>query len=223
LLLLDPGEIYFEDFSAVLIPPDITPKTFDNKKQDGRLKMCSKSLVFDPKDINKPIIKISLKDCVVIEQWKGSAKYLTSNNVLTVNCREYIEMLEGNIVAPYKFKESTNFLFQLNYANIMNCLPQICQLHRASTLPAAEQADMVSINGKYKLINVCGLIQIATIVHSRQARVNFDPLWLDLYEKVVLETEADKVTPLVVNPGRILLSTSRLFFQPYNNVETVST
>jgi factor associated with neutral sphingomyelinase activation len=58
-------------------------------------------------------------------------------------------------------------------------------------------------------------------VHSRQARVNFDPLWLDLYEKVVLETEADKVTPLVVNPGRILLSTSRLFFQPYNNVETV--
>jgi factor associated with neutral sphingomyelinase activation len=206
LLLLDPGEIYFEDFSAVLIPPDITPKTFDNKKQDGRLKMCSKSLVFDPKDINKPIIKISLKDCVVIEQWKGSAKYLTSNNVLTVNCREYIEMLEGNIVAPYKFKESTNFLFQLNYANIMNCLPQICQLHRASTLPAAEQADM-----------------IATIVHSRQARVSFDPLWLDLYEKVVLETEADKVTPLVVNPGRILLSTSRLFFQPYNNVETVST
>ncbi|XP_044266497.1 protein FAN-like isoform X1 [Tribolium madens] len=204
LLLLDPGEIYFEDFSAVLIPPDITPKTFDIKKQDGRLKMCSKSLVFDPKDIYKPIIKIPLKDCVVIEQWKGHAKYLTNNNVLIVNCREYIEMLEGNIVAPYKFREATNFLFQLNYANIMNCLPQICQLHRASTLPAAEQADM-----------------IATIVHSRHARVSFDPLWLDLYEKVVLETEADKVTPLVVNPGRLLLSTSRLFFQPYNNVESV--
>ncbi|KAJ3655160.1 hypothetical protein Zmor_014297 [Zophobas morio] len=205
LLLLDPGEIYFEDFSAVLIPPDVTPKTFDSKKQDGRLKMCSKSLVFDPKDINKPILKIPLKDCVVIEQWKGSAKYLAnSSNVLAVNCREYIEMLEGNIVAPYKFKESTNFLFQLNYANIMNCLPQICQLHRASTLPAAEQADM-----------------IATIVHSRQARVSFDPLWLDLYEKVVMETEADKVTPLVINPGRLVLTTARLFFQPYNNVETV--
>lgn len=64
--------------------------------------------------------------------------------------------------------------------------------------------------------------QIATIVHSRQARVSFDQLWLDLYEKVVLETQVDKVTPLVVNPGRILLSTSRIFFQPYNNVEAVS-
>ncbi|XP_018570993.1 protein FAN-like [Anoplophora glabripennis] len=202
LLQLDPGEIYFEDYSAIFIPPDTTPKTYDVKKQDGRLKMCSKSLVFDPKDINKPMIKIQLKDCVIIEQWKGSAKFLQSNNVLSVNCREYIEMLERNIIAPYQFKDSANFLFLLNYANIMNCLPQICQLHRASTLPAAEQADM-----------------IATIVHSRQARVSFNPLWLDLYEKIVMETQADKVTPLVVNPGRILLSTSRLCFQPYNNIE----
>lgn len=144
MLLLEPGEIYFEDFSAIFIPPDTTPNTYDTKKQDGRLKMCSKSLVFDPKDINKPIIKIALKDCKVLEQWKGSAKFLKSNNVLSVNCKEYIEMLEGNVIAPYKFKEAANFLFLLNYANIMNCLPQISQLHRASTLPAAEQADMVS-------------------------------------------------------------------------------
>lgn len=144
LLQLDPGEIYFEDFSAIFIPPDTTPKTYDTKKQDGRLKMCSKSLVFDPKDIHKPIIKIPLKDCVVIEQWKGSAKFLDSNNVLSVNCKEYVELFEKNTIAPYQFKESANFLFLLNYANIMNCLPQICQLHRASTLPAAEQADMVS-------------------------------------------------------------------------------
>lgn len=159
LLQLDPGEIYFEDYSAIFIPPDTTPKTYDVKKQDGRLKMCSKSLVFDPKDINKPMIKIPLKDCVIIEQWKGSAKFLQSNNVLSVNCREYIEMLERNIIAPYQFKESANFLFLLNYANIMNCLPQICQLHRASTLPAADQAGMVIIillnfGKKIVLINI---------------------------------------------------------------------
>lgn len=144
LLLLDPGEIYFEDFSAVLVPPDTTTKTYDYKKQDGRLKMCSKSLVFDPKDINKPIIKIPLKDCRIIEQFKGSAKFLNSNDVLSVNTNEHIEMLEGNVIAPYKFKGPANFLFVLVYAKITNCLPQICQLHRASSLPAAEQADMVS-------------------------------------------------------------------------------
>nr|CAH7741761.1 unnamed protein product [Callosobruchus chinensis] len=201
LLLLDPGEIYFEDFSAIFIPPDTTPKTYDTKKQDGRLKMCSKSLVFDPKDINKPIIKIPLKDCIIIEQWKGCAKFLNSNNVLSINCKEHIKLLERNIIAPYQFEGPENFLFLLNYANITNCLPQICQLHRASTLPAAEQADM-----------------IATIVHSRQARDNFDPRWMDLYEKIIMETQADKVTPLVVNPGRVVLTTSKLYFQPYNKM-----
>ncbi|XP_056631218.1 protein FAN-like isoform X3 [Diorhabda sublineata] len=202
LLQLDPGEIYFEDFSAIFIPPDTTPKTYDNKKQDGRLKMCSKSLVFDPKDISKPIIKILFKDCVVIEQWKGTAKFLNSNNnVLSVSCKEYVELLEKNIIAPYQFKGPVNFLFLLNYASIANCLPQICQLHRASSLPAAEQADM-----------------IAAIVHSRQSRDFFDPRWMDLYEKIVLESQADKVSPLVVNPGRLVLTTSKIYFQPYNKM-----
>lgn len=200
--MLEPGEIYFEDFSAILVLPDTTPKTYDFKKQDGRLKMCSKSLVFDPKDINNPLIKIPLRECLVLEQWKGSAKFITGKNVLSVQCKQFSQMLEGNIIAPYTFCEDGNFLFILNYANIMDCLPQICQLHRASTLHSVEQADM-----------------IATIVHSRQARVHFDPLWLDLYESVVMESQADKVNPLVLNPGRILLSTSRLFFQPYNNIE----
>ena len=67
------------------------------------------------------------------------------------------------------------------------------------------------------------VFQIAAIVYSRQSRVSFDTLWLeDLYEKVVLETQGNKITPLVVNPGRILLTSSRLYFQPYNNVESVS-
>nr|CAD7574462.1 unnamed protein product [Timema californicum] len=95
------------------------------------------------------------------------------------------------------------FLFLLNYAMVDDCLPQILQLYRASSLAAAEQSSM-----------------IAAIVYSRQSRVSFDTLWLeDLYEKVVLETQGSKITPLVVNPGRILLTSSRLYFQPYNNIE----
>ncbi|KAB0797363.1 hypothetical protein PPYR_08357 [Photinus pyralis] len=204
LLVLEPGEIYFEDFSACLIPSDTTTSNYELKKQQGRLRMCSKSLVFEPHDLNKPLIKIPLKECTILEQFKGKAKFLNkSKNVLSVSTKLYIEMFEGNIIEPYKFCGFSRFLFLLNYANIMDCLPRITQLQRASTLPAGEQADM-----------------IATIVHSRQARVRFDPLWLDLYEKVVMETQADKVTPLVLNPGRILLSSARLFFQPYNNIET---
>lgn len=62
-----------------------------------------------------------------------------------------------------------------------------------------------------------------TIVHSRQSRFIFDPSWLeDLYEQVVIELQANKVLPLIINPGRIVLSTSRLYFQPYNNIDQVT-
>lgn len=78
LLLLEPAEIYFEDFSAFLFPVDANEHDFEKKKQIGRLKMCSKSIVFDPKDINKPLIKISLKECLNISEWDGelAAKYV---------------------------------------------------------------------------------------------------------------------------------------------------
>jgi len=71
LLLLEPAEIYFEDFSAFLFPVDADEHDFEKKKQIGRLKMCSKSIVFDPKDINKPLIKIPLKECISISEWDG--------------------------------------------------------------------------------------------------------------------------------------------------------
>ena len=32
----------------------------------------------------------------------------------------------------------------------------------------------------------------------------------------------ERVTPLVSNPGRIMLTSSRIYFQPFNNVEVVS-
>jgi factor associated with neutral sphingomyelinase activation len=47
------------------------------------------------------------------------------------------------------------------------------------------------------------------IVHSRQSRFSFDTSWLeDLYEQIVFEVQANKVLPLVINPGRILLTTT---------------
>lgn len=66
------------------------------------------------------------------------------------------------------------------------------------------------------------ILKIMAIVHSRQSRVSFDTSWLeDLYEQVVLETQTNKVSPLVINPGRVLLTTSRIYFQPYNNMDQV--
>ncbi|XP_032667732.1 protein FAN-like isoform X1 [Odontomachus brunneus] len=200
MLLSEPGEIFFEDYSVQMRRPDASSE--ENKKWiDGRLKLCSKSLVFVNKDINQPLIKIQFKETVSIEQ------YISTNEVgdiLSVECKQYVEMLEKNILAPYRFvHQNSMFHFCFNYTKIEDCLPQILQLHRAASLANAEQNAM-----------------IMAIVHSRQSGVSFDMSWLeDLYEQVVLETQANQVLPLVINPGRVLLTTARLYFQPYNNTD----
>lgn len=62
-----------------------------------------------------------------------------------------------------------------------------------------------------------------TIAYSIQSRFSFDTSWLeDLYEEIVFEVQANKVLPLIINPGRVLLTTSRIYFQPYNNMAQVN-
>ncbi|XP_042895637.1 protein FAN [Parasteatoda tepidariorum] len=205
LLLLEPGEIYFEDYSCFGYPGKTTETEAVQKTQKGRLKVCSKSILFDPKDIMHPILKLPLRDCVTIEKWQGSLlSKLDKGNVIYVECDQVIEVLEGTFIAPYKFKRERNtFLFALLYGTANACLAQISQLKRASMLASAEQASM-----------------IGAIVNCRQNSTKFDTSWLeDLHETILLETMGNKITPLVTNPGRILLTTGRLYFQPYNNAE----
>ncbi|KAJ8681165.1 hypothetical protein QAD02_016952 [Eretmocerus hayati] len=203
MLLLDPGEIFFEDLSCQM-KLDGSIESDKGPWIDGRLKFCSKSLVFVCKDINQPLIKIQFKDTATVEKYSGRDVLTRSTDVMSVLCKQYVEMLEGNILAPYKFMHSSaTFLFSFNYVKVDDILPQISQLLRAASLPTAEQNAM-----------------IMTIVHSRQSRFSFDTSWLeDLYEQIVFEIQANKVLPLVINPGRILLTTCRIYFQPYNNLD----
>lgn len=72
------------------------------------------------------------------------------SNVLSVDCKQYVEMLKGNRLEPYKFvHRRACFLFSFNYANVDDCLPHIMQLLRAATLPTAEQNAMVTFGSIY--------------------------------------------------------------------------
>lgn len=106
--------------------------------------MCSKSIVFDPKDVKLPMIKIAYKNCDEISVWPGNIGR-SESNVLSVVCSQYAEMLPKNIVAPYTFRNETReFLFNFHYAQVEDYINQLCQLHRASNLHAIEQNDMVA-------------------------------------------------------------------------------
>ena len=70
LLLLEPGEVYFEDFSVYYYPSQLKEDMM-KKRQKGRLKICSKSLVFDPLDHTFPILKFLFKDMIDIGKKAG--------------------------------------------------------------------------------------------------------------------------------------------------------
>ncbi|XP_013421222.1 protein FAN [Lingula anatina] len=208
LLLLDPGEIYFEDFSVFYYPPSPSEDEAIKRKQKGRLKICSKSVLFDPSDIQYPILRFPLRDVVKVESYDPQSLFSrldSKNKVLQIVSNAVIGMKEGNVIEPFDFKreKSVKHMFSLNYNTVDSCVPLMCQLHRASTLSLADQSNM-----------------IRAIVLSRQSRVKFNTSWLeDIYEKIILESQGDHITPLVTNPGRIMLTCSRLYFQPFNNVD----
>lgn len=78
---------------------------------------------------------------IVLKMWTFCFR---SNDILLVHCKQYVEMLEGNVLAPYKFiHKPAEFKFSFNYVKVDDCLPQILQLMRAATLPTAEQNAMV--------------------------------------------------------------------------------
>ncbi|XP_061198203.1 protein FAN-like [Saccostrea echinata] len=207
LLLLEPGEIYFEDYSVTYFPNGTLKKDKGKKSQKGHLKICSKSVVFVPKVIQFPILKLPLKNVTSIEEWSGDLfSRLEKDKIIKITSNRAVKMKENNIIGPYSFfKEASDYTFQLDYASVDDCLPQICQLHRASTLPPGEQTAMIN-----------------AIVLSRQSRCKFNTSWLeDLYEKIQFQTQGDRILPLVTNPGRIMLTCKRLYFQPFNNIEKV--
>ena len=89
--------------------------------------------------------------------------------------------------------------YQLSFAAEVRILPppQVQQLRRAASLPPVEQAGMV-----------------AAINFSIQSRLSFDTCWLEnIGERIVVETVGNRITPLVLNPGRVLLTNERLYFQ----------
>lgn len=116
-----------------------------------------------------------------------------------------MEMKEENRIGPYKFDRRPRwFIFSLTFEPLATFLPAVHQL--------------IGIN------NTANTIEREQTLRALQADLwqdfRFDPGWfVDSREEKVLELAARKVTPLVANTGRIVLTRTRIYFQPFNNVE----
>ena len=95
--------------------------------------------------------------------------------MISLSCKGIVEMLDRNILAPFKFKRGVNtYLFIMKFDKVDDHLPLMCQLRRAATLPPVEQNGMV-----------------ATIVFSMQSRTQFDHCSLESVTETILHKVID--------------------------------
>jgi len=202
LILLEPGEIYFEDY-LVYYHELKCPFTSTNleqqnyqfsnnqqqtlindeqsiKKLKGNIKICSKSIVFDPIDLNYPLIKFQYKSIDKIEQFDSNedtdliediysttttttvAKKIISNKLtekcFAISTKQIIKCKSNNKIGPYTSVKRENLndkhYFQFIFTSVNDSLDLMRQLHRASTLDFEQEDIMLQLILKSRLSNM---------------------------------------------------------------------
>ena len=213
---LTANEIYFEDYA---VHCQSTLNDNQQTKIKGRIKICSKSVVFVPHDIRSPMVKIlyqqisrfedsrmnelSFTESTLVSSSSSSNINKTSSNTLTLICSSVTLMFVNGQIEPYKIINDTHrFDFEFVYSNVEDCLYVVGQLYRSTTLPLPEQVMMTE-----------------SIVQGRLKMLKFDLKQLkDLHENILFEENAYIIKPLIQNPGKFLLTNQCCYFQALNNI-----
>jgi factor associated with neutral sphingomyelinase activation len=232
LLLLDYGEYFLEDFSAYHfpLPTNDLKQTFeiqDNAKIQGRLKLNSRSIIFEPNDVRYPLLKFPYK-YIINELEKFSLKpsehaelSIQVNGFFTFLCGQYHEMKAHNKIGPYKVieyaKNTTEnngvfgyrLLFALVYADLALFLVKVEQFRHIFMMSERQGSIVASQHLKPFLENA--------LISS------FDTSNLvDFHERFLLQNPISvrKIKPLVANPGTLVITELRIYFQPaqLNNI-----
>jgi factor associated with neutral sphingomyelinase activation len=251
LILLEPGEIYFEDY---LVYYHGTQCPFDPKQQQqqqqqqssqsnfpmkGKLKVCSKSVVFEPLNLSYPLIKFAYKQIETIQDYntsntnsdyskKESREQLYSlsptndNNIsnnsikqkcFALNCKQTVQCKANNQIAPYVTVKQQ----KIDNKPLLNYF-QFIFSNSEDALSLFRQLHRASTLS-YEEEDI--MLQLILKSHlSRQLKFDLHHLDDIIKEQIQFESEVYKICPLVTNPGRLILTNMCLYYKPFNNLDT---
>ncbi|MCO5581867.1 hypothetical protein L7F22_035756 [Adiantum nelumboides] len=216
-LLLEEGEFYIQDWMAVCRYGSfgLDAQIGHPRRIRGRLRLCSKSIFFEPDDISLPIIMFPFNKVKKIEGGPepllspnpASSKWSRKQEGFMLGTTVFLKMKEGGYDMPYVFeKQESEWWFSLEFASVQQFLMQAQSLLSINRLPVSER-DMVLSNS----------------MAQKEAQGRFDSTRLiDLNEQIVMDCPAAQVMPLVREPGRLVLTQLHLYFQPLHNLNNDS-
>jgi factor associated with neutral sphingomyelinase activation len=232
LLLLEYGEYYLEDFSAYQFGLGAGETINEDLKIQGRLKMSSRSLVFEPNEVRYPLLRFPFKnmqtDLVEIKAGRlGMSLQLTG--IFTFSCTQYFEMKAHNKIGPFKIVElprpSTPSDSTLPDANAFRFVFALVHSRLDDLQLKVEQfRHIVKISDRMGSI-VANQHLRPFIEHALISTFDSSNL-VDFHEKYLLNSPLTtrKILPLISHPGSLMITESRLYFQPaqLNNIGDAS-
>lgn len=227
LLLLEYGEYLLEDLSALYFPVpthDLSTafEVKDSLKLQGRLKLSTRSLIFEPGETRYPIVRFPYKSMQGnVEEFnlKESEQREMSVDVsgyFTFVVQSSIEMKENNKIGPFKYTDYNasgghRSVFALVHADVAQFLVKVEQLRHIFAVSQRQGASA----GTQLLKPFIESAQLWTLQFDTSLLVNF-------HEKLLIDRPlaAQKIKPLTINPGSLMLTDSRVYFQPsqLNNI-----
>ncbi len=237
LLLLDYGEYFLEDYAAYYfpIPTNDLKQAFelqDSTKVQGRLKLSSRSIIFEPNEIRYPLIKFPFKSMISelerfhLKPHEYNQLSVQVTGFFTFLCNQYLEMKANNKVGPYKVVDfiggyngagatsgtvvnGHRLLFALVHSDLDLFLVKVEQFRHICHLSDKQGNGIASQHLKPFIENA--------LISS------FDTSNLvDFHEKFLLTKPISvrKIKPLMANPGSLMVTESRVYYQPaqLNNI-----
>ncbi|KAL4553379.1 hypothetical protein Ndes2526B_g03242 [Nannochloris sp. 'desiccata'] len=198
LLLLDENEFYVRDFVATCTwPSDVTGNKHGAASISGQIRLCTKSLFFEPDDVRIPIVRLPFQ---FLEQLEGLGK----QQLAAVALRWY-KMKANAADEPYIFEKgrSSSWNFKLIYAALADFMPLAQRMLVASRLPLTDQEALLD-----------------DVLAEVEGSLRFDPghLRSPSTETIVLEIPAMRLAPLLQEPCRLAITNTRLYLQPLHNI-----
>ncbi|GAX76319.1 hypothetical protein CEUSTIGMA_g3765.t1 [Chlamydomonas eustigma] len=201
LLLLEEEEDYLQDWVGECTWPTSIPGNWQGlPRLQGRIRIASRSLFFEPDDVRIPIVRIPYRFVSTVGE-KSNDENRSAMFVTATACTKMKANLEE---VPYTYEKgpAVTWIFTLSYATLEHLLVLVKDLLRVNKLP---KLDMLKA--------------LEDVVSSREESVSFDPSRLvEFDERMCWRGPAVQLTPLTRERGRLVVSDLRVYFQPLHNL-----
>ncbi|KAI3383469.1 hypothetical protein SNEBB_007472 [Seison nebaliae] len=201
LIYLDPGEVSLDVVSVNhIISEDRLIDELDYEDCKGKLRICSKSLIFESEDRSMKLIRISYVDIDDME-------CQVEDKLIRVRCGKCRYDENDTMIRPFHIVNSQQtHIFRLMYTTDQLIFQLVQQFHKATTLPKELEVEQMR----------------ETLVESRLGLFHFQSSCLHdpLNERMEYNIISYLIEPLTIEPIRFIQTTENIYLQRLEEANT---